>query len=55
MASRISPRPTVVRDLPPELTALLGYAAYDGSARNGGLLGLYENGDPSAALPSTRV
>jgi len=39
-----------VRGLAPELRAILGFAAYDGSARGNGLLGLYENGDPAAAL-----
>ena len=39
-----------VRTLSPSLQALLGYAAYDGSDRNGGLVGLYENGDPGNAL-----
>ena len=39
-----------VRGLAPELQAVLGFAAYDGSARGTGLLGLYENGDPAAVL-----
>ncbi len=39
-----------VRGLTPELQAVLGFAAYDGSARGNGLLGLYENGDPAVAL-----
>ena len=38
------------RDLPPRLQALLGYAAHDGTSRLGGLVGLYENGDPAQAL-----
>lgn len=43
------PRDTVKR-LPGHLQALLGYAAYDGSRDNGGLVGLYENGDPPVLL-----
>ncbi len=38
------------RALPPHVQKLLGYHSYDGSAHNGGLLGLYENGDPSVLL-----
>jgi hypothetical protein len=30
--------------------ALLGYAVYDGSRDKGGLVGLYENGDPAVVL-----
>jgi hypothetical protein len=29
---------------------MLGYAAYDGSRDNGGLVGLHENGDPAVLL-----
>lgn len=32
--------------LSPKFQALLGYAAYDGGDHQGGLVGLYENGDP---------
>ena len=39
-----------VRELPDHLQGLLGYRAYDGSAQAGGMLGLYENGDPGAVL-----
>lgn len=39
-----------VSALAPALQAVLGYAAYDGSSRGNGLLGLYENGDPALAL-----
>ncbi len=39
-----------VRCLPPKLQAVLGYAPYDGIQRLGGLIGLYENGDPARAL-----
>ncbi len=34
----------------PALRALLGYAAHDGTAMLGGLIGLYEGGDPAHAL-----
>jgi hypothetical protein len=40
------------RRLDPRVQALLGYAAHDAAARRGGLLGLYENGDPARALAS---
>ncbi len=39
-----------VRTLPKRLQNLLGYAVHDGTALNGGIVGLYENGDPSRAL-----
>ncbi len=39
---------TKVRTLPTKLQAVLGYAAHRG--RNGGLVGLFENGDPARAL-----
>jgi hypothetical protein len=38
------------RQLPERLQRLLGYALYDGTRDNGGLVGLYENGDPTALL-----
>ena len=38
------------RRLPPEVAALLGYAANDESRNLGGMVGLFENGDPSRAL-----
>ena len=44
-----------VRGLSRDLQAVLGFAAYDGSARGTGLLGLYENGDPAQALVVTDV
>ena len=43
-----------VRELPEQLQSLLGYSAYDGSDKNGGLIGLYENGDPGKALEQNR-
>jgi hypothetical protein len=43
-----------VRPLPPKLQALLGFAPYDGTERLGGMIGLYENGDPARALESDR-
>ena len=39
-----------VRDLTPQMQKLLGFHAYDGSAHNGGMLGLYENGNPDVLL-----
>ena len=43
-----------VRPLSPRLQAVLGYAPYDDTQRLGGLLGLYENGDPARALEPNR-
>ena len=43
-----------VRELPEQLQSLLGYSAYDGSDQNGGMIGLYENGDPGKALDQNR-
>jgi hypothetical protein len=43
------PRESAKR-LPRHVQALLGYAAYDGSRDKGGLVGLYENGDPALVL-----
>lgn len=42
--------PHIARDLPDRVQALLGYAAHDALAVGGGLVGLYENGDPRRAL-----
>ena len=39
-----------VRELPPKLQAILGYSAHDATKKGGGIVGLYENGDPSRAL-----
>jgi hypothetical protein len=39
-----------VRPLPSKLQGLLGYAPYDGTKQLGGIIGLYENGDPVRAL-----
>ncbi len=39
-----------VRTLPSQMQALLGFHAYDGSAHSGGMLGLYENGNPDVLL-----
>ena len=36
--------------LPTRVQKLLGYAAYDGKRDGGGLVGLYENGDPRALV-----
>lgn len=43
-----------VRELPQQLQSILGYSAYDDSDKNGGMLGLYENGDPGKALEQNR-
>ena len=42
--------PEIVRTLPTRLQDVLGYAAYDGIAQGGGMIGLYEGGDPHRAL-----
>jgi hypothetical protein len=42
--------PSVARHLPREVQDLLGYAINDGVRGIGGVLGLYENGDPHRAL-----
>ena len=39
-----------VRELPVHMQKLLGFHMYDGTAHNGGLLGLYENRDPRVLL-----
>lgn len=39
-----------VRSLEPGLQELLGFRSYDGTTADGGMLGLYENGDPSRLL-----
>jgi ectoine hydroxylase-related dioxygenase (phytanoyl-CoA dioxygenase family) len=39
-----------VSGLDPKLQAVLGYATHDASKQRGGMLGLYENGDPRRAL-----
>ena len=36
--------------LPARVRQLLGFSAYDGSRDRGGLVGLYENGDPAEWL-----
>jgi ectoine hydroxylase-related dioxygenase (phytanoyl-CoA dioxygenase family) len=38
------------RTLDPRLQALLGYAPHDAVAKRGGMVGLYENGNPAKAL-----
>lgn len=43
--------PATVAGLSEPLRAALGYRAHDSSALGGGLLGLFENGDPANALP----
>ncbi|MCZ6853142.1 MAG: phytanoyl-CoA dioxygenase family protein [Gammaproteobacteria bacterium] len=39
-----------VKNLPKRVQKLLGYAAYDGERDGGGLIGLYENGDPGTLV-----
>ncbi|WP_165768537.1 phytanoyl-CoA dioxygenase family protein [Sandarakinorhabdus cyanobacteriorum] len=46
------PRDTA-RTLEPRLQALLGYAPHDAVAKRGGMIGLFENGDPARALENT--
>lgn len=45
-------RSSTIAGLEPELQALIGFRAHDATDLGGGLLGLYENGDPANALPS---
>ena len=46
--------PETARTLPERLQALLGYAAHDGTPKLGGMVGLYEGGDPARALAASR-
>ena len=39
-----------VSKLPSKLQAILGYSAHDATNRRGGMVGLFENGDPARAL-----
>ena len=39
-----------VRQQPEALAGLLGYAAHDGTQNRGGMVGLFENGDPARVL-----
>lgn len=41
-----------VKSLPAKLQAVLGYVAHNAVAQRGGMLGLYENGDPGRVLTS---
>jgi hypothetical protein len=41
-----------IAGLTPRLQALIGFQAHDATDQGGGLLGLYENGDPADALPA---
>jgi ectoine hydroxylase-related dioxygenase (phytanoyl-CoA dioxygenase family) len=47
--------PEKAASLPEKVTRLLGYASHDASSERGGLLGLYEGGDPAAILTKNRV
>lgn len=42
-----------VRSLCPRVQALLGYTPHDATAKNGGLIGLFEGGDPRLALETS--
>ena len=42
-----------VRELPERLQAILGYRAHDATSGRGGMIGLFENGDPAKALEAT--
>ncbi|TDB91905.1 hypothetical protein E1264_00075 [Actinomadura sp. KC216] len=42
--------PDVAADLPAEIAELLGYAAHDTTSTGGGLIGMYDNGDPRVLL-----
>ena len=42
--------PAIASGFPERVLALLAYRAHDASAAGGGVLGLYDNGDPAAAL-----
>ena len=42
--------PAIAAGLPERVQALLAYRSHDASAAGGGVLGLYDNGDPAAAL-----
>ena len=36
--------------LPSKLRALVGYSVHDATHKRGGMIGLFENGDPAGAL-----
>ena len=44
--------PETARKLPRKVQHLLGYAAHDATSQNGGLIGLFECGDPALSLAS---
>ena len=41
--------------LPAKVQALIGYAAHDASDKRGGMVGLFENGDPRLALDKSEA
>jgi Phytanoyl-CoA dioxygenase (PhyH) len=45
--SFLNVRPARLKDLPKRLLPLLGYGVHDASAKRGGLIGLYNGGDPA--------
>lgn len=47
--------PSRAVDLPDELLGLLGYVAHDATHIDGGLVGMYDNGDPLRALRDGRL
>ncbi|MFI6013456.1 phytanoyl-CoA dioxygenase family protein [Streptomyces sp. NPDC051243] len=48
--SMLAVPPSMAKDLPDDLLGLLGYAAHDATRQGGGLVGMYDNGDPLSAL-----
>lgn len=56
--SFLNVRPTRLKQLPKRLLPLLGYGVHDASAKRGGLIGLYNGGDPAdfvAALEAPQL
>ena len=45
---------STVSKLPPKLQAIVGYSAHDATRRGGGIVGLFENGNPARALNAVR-
>ncbi|HXV91944.1 MAG TPA: phytanoyl-CoA dioxygenase family protein [Pseudonocardia sp.] len=53
--SMLAVPPRTAAELPDELLALLGYVAHDATRVRGGLVGMYDNGDPLQALRAGRL